>query len=427
MGLGLLLLISFFVLVLLNVPIAVSIGLSTVIGLLANQDSLSIIATNSYAAINKHTLLAIPFFILTGLIMEKAGISGRLINFSRALMGSTRGSLAIVSVLSAVIFAAISGSGPATVAALGVILIPGMISRGYPEGMAAGLLSAAGSIGIIVPPSIAFIIYASLADVSVGAMFLAGVVPGLLLGICFVVVSVIMLISNPDVLPERHYSLKEKLLALRDAAWGLGAPVIILGGIYSGVFTPTESAGIAAVYGLFIGVVVYRTLTIRKIVDVLVSSASSTAVVMYIVVFATVFAWLLTTSGIASNLSSSLLSITDNKILILLLMNLVFLIAGFFLDTISAYYILLPVMLPVILQLEVDPIHFGIFMTLNLAIGQFTPPVGVNLFVASNVGRVSLEKTIVGVVPYIGVGLLAVLIVTFIPQISLYLPSLLGD
>jgi len=423
---GLILIGSFLLLIVLNVPIAVSLGISSLIGLWYTDTSWDILAPTVYSSISKFSLLAIPFFILAGLIMEKVGISKRLIHFAQTLLGGLRGGLALTTVVVAVFFAAISGSGPATVAALGVILIPAMIKQGYSRGMAGALLSSAGSIGIIIPPSIAFIIYASLVQVSVAEIFIAGVIPGLILAVAFIFCSYYLIRNNTKLISTvNKYTLKEKLIAFKDAFWGLLAPVIILGGIYSGIFTPTESAGIAVIYGLFVGVFIYKEITIKGIIKVLVDSATSTAVIMYIVAFATVYAWLLTTSLLADDIASGIISISTNAILILLLMNVVFLIAGFFLDTISAYFILIPIMFPIAMELGVDPVHFGVFITVNLAIGQFTPPVGVNLFVVANIGKIPLQELIVNIIPYIIAAIIALLIITFVPWFSLWLPSIL--
>lgn len=422
---GIVLIGSFFLLVILNVPIAVSLGVSSLIGLWYGDISYDMLAPTIYASINKFSLLAIPFFILAGLIIERAGISKRLIYFIETLIGGIRGGLAVATVVVAVIFAAISGSGPATVAALGVILIPAMISKGYSPGMSGALLSSAGSIGIIIPPSIAFIIYASLVQVSVAEIFIAGVIPGLLLAVALILCSYYLIRNNNKITSSKGYPLKDKLKAFKDAIWGLLAPVIILGGIYSGIFTPTESAGIAVVYGLFVGIFIYKEIKMKELFKVLVDSAVSTAVVMFIVSFATVFAWLLTTSMLANDIANGILSLSSNQILILILLNILFLIAGFFLDTISAYFILIPVVLPIATNLGIDPIHLGVFLTVNLAVGQFTPPVGVNLYVAANIGKIPLPSLLKNIVPYIIVSFLVVLLLTFVPWFSLWLPSLL--
>lgn len=426
MTFGLVLIGSFFLLIVLNVPIAIALGFSSLLSLWYSGMSIEVLAPTIYASINKFSLLAIPFFILAGLIMEKAGISKRLVKFIEVLVGGIRGGLAVATVIVAVIFAAISGSGPATVAAIGVILIPAMIAKGYTPGMSGALLSAAGSIGVIIPPSIAFIVYASLVQVSVAEIFIAGVIPGLIMAVGLIICSYFMIRNNDKITSSEGYPLKEKLNAFKEAVWGLLAPVIILGGIYTGVFTPTESAGVAVVYGLFVGIFIYKEIKFNELIEVLVDSAVSTAVVMFIVSFATVFAWLLTTSMLANDIASNILSVSENTIIVLLMLNILFLIAGFFLDTISAYFILIPVVLPIATTLNIDPIHLGVFLTVNLAVGQFTPPVGVNLYVAANIGHIPLPALLKNIIPFIIVSFITVLLLTYVPWFSLWLPSLLN-
>ena len=416
---------SFFVLLIFGVPIAISLGVSSLFGFVSMGFSFETIATLLYASITKFSLLAIPFFILAGLIMEKAEISSRLIRLAEVLLGKSRYNLVFITVVVACFFAAISGSGPATVAAVGTVLIPAMTKRGYGRDLPPALMSASGSIGIIIPPSIPFVIYATLAEVSVTRMFLAGVTPGLLMGVCYTIAAVLLLRKNSNLKPaEESFSWSDKWDAFKDAFWGLLTPVIILGGIYGGIFTPTEAAGIAIIYGLFVGICIYRTIKIKQLFKVLVDSAVQSAVVMFIVACAGVFGWLLTTSLVARTVSGLVLSLTTNKIALLVLMNIILLIAGCFLDTISAMYILIPIMMPIIKTIGVDPIHFGVFLTVNLAIGQFTPPVGANLYVACNIANQPLESILRKIVPFVIAGIIGLLVVTYIPQITLWLPNL---
>jgi len=415
----------FTVLLLLNVPIAVALGLSSVAALIVTGIPLDMFPMIIAAATGKFTLLAIPFFILAGIIMEKAGISERLITFANKAIGHVTAGLAIVAVLTSCFFAAISGSGPATVAALGVILIPAMVRAGYGKGMSSALLATSGAIGIIIPPSIAFVVYGVVAEVSIGRMFIAGIIPGLLIGLALIIASLII-VRKMNYGMEKKAPFSEVLTAFKDAFWGLMTPVIILGGIYGGIFTPTEAAAVAVVYGLFVGVFIYREIKWREFMQVLVDASVASAVVMLIVANASLFAWIITTEGIAASAGELLLSIAGNKIILLLLINILLLVAGCFIDAISAYMILVPILLPVVLQVGYDPVAFGVMMTVNLAIGQITPPVGVNLYVACGISKISLKEISRALAPFFIAALIALMIITYFPQVSLWLPDLMG-
>ena len=415
----------FFLLIAINIPIAVSLGLATLAGVVLGGFPLQMFPTIFYSSMGKFALLAIPFFILAGVIMDYAGISKRLIAFATVAVGHRKSGLISVVVIVACFFAAISGSGPATVAALGSVLIPAMVAAGYDVGMSSSLLSASGSIGIIIPPSIAYIIYASIADVSVGRLFAAGVIPGILVGVAYVVVAIWISRNNKNIVRQEKASSTEVWEAFKGAIWGLITPVIILGGIYSGIFTPTEAAGVTVVYSLIVGIFIYKEIKLKDIKNLFVDAAVSSGTVMYIIACASVFAWLLTASHVASDLSSALMMVSSNKYVILTLINLVFLIAGCFLDASSAFYILLPIMLPIMRALEIDPVHFGIFITINLAIGLITPPVGINLYVACNIAKVPVSALVQKIVPFVIAGVVALLLITYIPAISLFLPNLI--
>lgn len=415
----------FFLLVFLNVPIAVSLGLSALIGLLVSGISFSMFPNVMYSSIGKFALLAIPFFILAGTIMEYAGISKRLISFAQACVGHTKGGMVVVTVVVACFFAAISGSGPATVAALGSILIPAMVESGYDKGTSTALMCASGAIGIVIPPSIAFIVYASISDASVGKLFAGGIIPGILVGVAYALAALWVSRNNPNIVRQPQIPRHERWVAFKDAFWGLLTPVIILGGIYSGVFTPTEAAGVAVIYGLVIGIFVYKEIKLKELWKLFVDSAVSSATVMYIVACASVFAWLLTTSHIASNLSSDLLSVSSNKYVILFLINIIFLIAGCFLDANSAFYIMIPIMIPIMKALSIDPVYFGVFVTVNMAIGLVTPPVGINLYVGCNIAKIPVAELCRKIVPFMIAGIIVLLIITYIPQIIMFLPNLM--
>lgn len=425
MSVSAILFLVFAVLLLLNVPIAVALGLSSIAALLATGTTLDMFPMIIYAATGKFTLLAIPFFILAGIIMEKSGISERLIRFANKAVGHLTAGLAIVAVATSCFFAAISGSGPATVAALGVILIPAMVDSGYSKGMASALLAASGAIGIIIPPSIAFVVYGVVAEVSIGKMFIAGIIPGLLVGLALISASLIIS-KKMQYKMEEKAPVKEVIAAFKDAIWGLLTPVIILGGIYGGVFTPTEAAGVAVMYGLFVGIFIYKKIKLKEFMNILIEASVSSSVVMLIVANASLFAWLITTEGIAEQAGELLLTIAGNKFILLFIINILLLIAGCFIDAISAYMILVPILLPVVTQVGYDPIAFGVMMTVNLAIGQITPPVGVNLYVACGISKISLKEISRSLMPYLIASLIALMIITYFPIVSTWLPDVMG-
>ena len=424
--------ISFFIFLILGVPIGICLGLSSVCAILYSGTSLTIVATNMYSGISKFLLLAIPFFVLSGNIMAKAGISKRLIKFVDTCVGHKKGGIAIVCVIVACFFGAISGSGPATVAALGAVLIPAMVEQGgFSAPFSTALMATSSSIAIVIPPSIAFVVYASITGTSIADMFMAGIVPGLLMGVALVIV-VMLEAKKHNIKPSREKaSGKERWDAFKDAFWGVLMPVIILGGIYGGIFTPTEAAAVSVVYGLFVGMVIYREVSIRDMFDILVDSAKTTGGIMLIVASASLFSFVCTKFGIADAASNLLGSIAHNQFTFLLIVNIIFLIAGCFIDANSAMYIFIPIMLPVCKALGYDIVAFGVMATVNLAIGQVTPPVGVNLFVAISIKikkglEVTLQEISRAVVPMIAACVAVLLIVTYIPITSTFLPKALA-
>ncbi|GGA18866.1 TRAP transporter large permease [Psychrobacillus lasiicapitis] len=429
----------FFVLVLLRIPIAVSLAISSIAVLFTGSGlfGLELVADIMYTSVAKFTLLAIPFFVLAGVIMEQAGISKRLIDFAQALVGHRKSGIVFVTVLVAIFFAAISGSGPATVAAIGGILIPALVNNGYKKETAGALVASSGAIGIVIPPSIAFIVFAVVAGdqipVSIARLFIAGIIPGILLGLGFVLAAMYVRWRQEKkegplegVTQRKRATGKERWTAFVNALWGLMIPVIILGGIYGGFFTPTEAAVVAVFYGLFVGFFVYKELNLKSLFKILVDSSVQTATVMFIVSAASVFAYIITTEQIATTLSDVMLGVSDNPIIILLIINIILLIAGMFIDAISAFYILVPILAPVMILLGVDPTVFGVFMTVNLAIGLFTPPVGLNLYVATGISKTSLGGISKGVIPFVVSSIIILLLITYIPQISTFLPDLMN-
>ena len=417
--------LSFGVLLLVGTPIAICLGTSSVLGMLIDGSGKPIEAIMTTlprifsSATSKFVLLAVPFFILGGNVMEKAGISERLINFAQSCVGHLRGGLIVVMVSVACFFAAISGSGPATVAALGMILIPAMVNVGYPPAFAAALMAAAGATGIVIPPSITFVVYGSVADTSIGKLFLAGINPGLLIGLSLIIVS-IWTTRKMDIELLPKATAAERWKSFKEAFWGLLMPLIILGGIYGGIFTPTEAAAASAVYGLFVGFFIYKTLKLKDLYEIFVNSTTTTAVVMFITATASLFAYILTRARLDLAISDALTEITGgNYILFLLIANIIFLIAGCFMDATSAVLIFTPLFLPVALSLGIDPIHFGAVMVLNLSIGLVTPPVGINLFVGCGIANITLKDISIAVIPLIIACLVVLLLVTYIPFISL--------
>ena len=417
----------FFFLLFLNVPIAISLGVSSVVTtMIVKPAMMSTIATNLYSSTNTYVLLAIPFFILAGNIMEVSGISTKLINFFNSLVGHTKHGTAMVCVIVACFFAAISGSGPATVAALGGILIPAMNESGYEKSTSAALMSTAGAIGIVIPPSIPFVVYGSVTGTSVGSLFMSGIIPGILIG--FAIYWTMVITSRGRVLHSRpKCSGKERRAAFKDAVWGLLMPVIILGGIYGGIFTPTEAAAVSAIYGFVVGIFVYRSVNVKGIIRILKQTASQTAVVMLIIGCAAVFGKVLTFTGIAASASKALISIANgNKYIFLLMVNIILVIAGCFIDANSALYILCPILFPIAKQLGINPVHLGAVMVVNLALGLITPPVGVNLFTGCGVAGITLNEMVKKIWPFVIAVLIVLLIVTYVPAIPMLLPNLMG-
>lgn len=418
---------SFFIMLLLNIPIAFCLGLSAVFSLLYAGMPLNILATNVYSGMAKFLLLAIPFFVLAGNIMAKAGISTRLIDFADSCIGHRRGGLAIVSVIVACFFGAVSGSGPATVAALGLILIPAMIDRdGFDAPFASALIATSSSIAIVIPPSIAFIVYSSICGASVGDLFMAGVVPGVLMGLALVVVIMIEVRRKGIQSTREPAPWGARLKSFGKAFWAFLMPVIILGGIYSGLFTPTEAACVSVFYGLLVGFVIYRELKLKDLFSILVDSAKTSGGIMLIIAAASLFSYCCTTQGIAKAAQTLLLNVSGNKYVFLIIVNVIFLIAGCFVDANSAMYIFIPIMFPVAQQLGINLVHFGVIATVNLAIGQVTPPVGVNLFVACGINIPGQEKVTIpqiskAVWPMIVACVIVLLLVTYVEPISMAL------
>lgn len=407
----------------LGMPIAVALGLSSLIVIMAfAQDSLASLSLKMFETSEHYTLLAIPFFVLGGMFLTTGGVARRMIRFATACIGHLRGGMAMASVMACMLFAAVSGSSPATVVAVGSIVIAGMVRAGYPQPFAAGVICNAGTLGILIPPSIVMVVYAATTEISVGKLFMAGVVPGVLLGL--LLMAAIYLRARRLGLPRQpRASLRETLVAGRDSLWGLLLIVIILGGIYGGVFTPTEAAAVAAVYAFVIAVFVYRDLGMKEVPRVLLDSAKVTIMLMFIVANALLFAHVLTTERIPQSIAETIVGMGMAPWQFLIVVNILLLVAGMFMEPTGVILILAPILFPIATQLGIDPVHLGIIMVVNLEIGMVTPPVGLNLFVTAGITGMSIAQVVRAALPWtlILVGFLVA--VTYVPAISMWLPE----
>jgi C4-dicarboxylate transporter DctM subunit len=415
----------FLILLLLGLPIYGSLAFSVVGAMeFAGRMDPTIVPMRMFSGMNNFSLMAIPFFILAAELMRVGGLSTRLIKLAQVMIGWTPGGLASAAVLSCLFFGSISGSSPATVVAIGSIMFPALVEAGYSKRFAIGLLTTAGTLGPIVPPSIALIIYGSVTGTSVGQLFAAGILPALLLGGLLIVYCMIYA-KRKDYPSTPFPTLAEVIEALRASAWGLGLPVILLGGIYSGVFTATESAAVACAYGLFVGMVIYKQVNVKELWEILQSTGLTSGAILLITAGASAFSWLLTMTGTPTALANSVLSLSDSSVAITALLNVIMLIAGFFLDSASAIIVLAPLMTPIASEVGIDPVHFGIINLVNYSVGMITPPVGLNLFVAVTISKMNLLEIFRGCLPFLGIMMIGLVIITYIPWLSLAIPSLL--
>ncbi len=417
---------SFFVVLLTGAPIATGLGLSSAIILYGMLKlPLVVVAQRMFTSVDSFSFMAVPFFMLAGAFMSSGGVTRRIVDFANSLVGALAGGLALVVAVSGMFFAALSGSSAATTAAIGTALIDEMENRGYKKSFAAAVVASGGTVGIVIPPSITMVVYGVVADASIADLFLGGFAPGILMGVSMCIVS--WFISK-----KRGYkgtgtiSLKNILKSFKDCFWALMMPVIIIGGIYGGIFTPTEAAAVAAVYGAFVGMFVYRELKLKDIPKVIFKAAVSTTMIMFVVGGANLFGWILTNAQIPHKLGLAFANLTDSPIVFLMLVNILLLFMGTLVNASAAVVILTPILLPVALTMGINPIFFGVMMVVNLAIGCITPPVGLDLFVVSSITRIPIETVTREVMPYLLVLLADLLILTYFPDIIMFLPNVLG-
>ena len=407
----------------LTISVAVSIGLASVLGIQASNANMLISVKEMFSSINKFPLAAIPFFILAGNLMETGGISRRLVEFAKSIVGGVQGGLPMTCVLTCMIFAAVSGSSVATTFAIGAILIPALIKHHYPVGYAAALQATSAELGVIIPPSIPMILYGVSAEVSIGELFIAGFGPGLFIG--FALMLFVHLYCRWKGWGKNDGEGRLKFgAAAWQASWALLMPVIILGGIYGGIFTPTEASAVAVFYALIVGMVIYREIKVADLMVILRKSVLSSAVIMFIIANAGLFAFLITRAGVPDAIGRYLEAVLQSPALFLLGVNAALFVIGMFIETSAAIIVLAPILAPVAIHFGIDPVHFGLIMVVNLALGMITPPFGVNLFAACTVAKISLDKIVVYLVPFVLVILACLMVVTYVPQLSLFLRDL---
>lgn len=406
-----------------SVPIFIALSGSVAVSFAFFTDlDLVIVLQRMFAGVNKFSLMSIPLFVLAANLMGEGGISKRIINLANVFVGHIPGGLGMSVVVSCLFFGAISGSAPATVVAIGAIMYPALRDKKYPAGYSAGVITSAGSLGIIIPPSVTMIVYGVVTGASVGALFMAGFGAGMIYALLFMIYTVYVAIKNPQIERNEKSTWKQRGKALMDSIWGIGIIIIILGGIYGGQFTATEAAAVASVYALFVAMVIYREMDFKALLKCIYSAALTTVQVMILLAAASVFAWILTSEGVTTSLANAVLSISTKQWVILMMMNIILLFAGMFIDGASIVTILGPLFLPIAIASGIDIIHLGIVMTVNAAIGMFTPPFGLNLFVTSSITKLPILKVAKGAMPFIVISIIALLIITYFPEISLWLP-----
>jgi C4-dicarboxylate transporter DctM subunit len=419
------LVVSLFSLLAIGVPIFIALNGASFLSLSIGTSIPPIaFVQRMFGGLDKFGLMAIPFFIFAANIMNNGGMARRILNLANKLVGGFRAGLALTTIVSCMFFGAMSGSAPATVVAIGSIIFPALIKANYGESFSAGLITSSSSVALLIPPSVTMIVYGAATGVSVGALFMAGIGAGIIYGVCFVLYS-ILFTRKAGVVVQKKSTLKQIFFSIKDAFWALGVPVIIIGGIYGGVFTPTEAAAVSAAYSIIISMFVYKELDFKELYESGVESAATTAMVMIMIAGASALSWVLTVGGIPQYISGTILGLTESKIAILIAMNIIMLIAGMFVDGVAFILILAPIFLPIALKIGIDPIHLGIIMVANGAIGMFTPPFGLNLFVASGPTGLPFSRIVKGIWPFIAVSILSLIVITYVPVVSMWLPNML--
>ncbi len=423
MSAGLIVIIALLVLSILGIPIYLALGIGTLVALNMADMPFIVLPQKLFAGMNSSSLLAIPFFMLAGNIMSRS-ITGKLIDISNALIGWIKGSLAVVTVLASALFGAISGSGVATASAVGGTTIPAMKEEGYPGHFAAAISGISSILGPIIPPSITLIVYASITDLSVSKLFIGSVIPGILMAAGLIIYA-LFYGKKHDLPAHKRKSPKEIAVIFKDGIWALLMPVIILGGIFGGIFTPTESAAVAVVYALLVSLFIYKDMKFKDIPSVFIEGAVATATILMLVGISKSSGYVITTSGLPQQVLEIFSSFTNSKIVILLLLNILFLIIGMLMEANAAIIMMTPILLPLLSAFEIDPLQFGIMMSFNLCIGLVTPPVGICLLMTNQIAGESFMKTLKSVLPMLLIGIIVLLLVTYIPQVTTFLPGLL--
>lgn len=416
--------ISLFVLLILGTPVFVALSLSSLIAIVGFSNyPLMIVVQRMVGGVDKFSLMAIPFFILGANVMKTGGIAKRILNWAQTMVGGSTGGMAVTTEVACMFFGAVSGSSPATVIAIGGLMYPKMIEKKYPKGFTTGLITSSGSVALLIPPSISAIVYGSVTGVSVGALFMAGFGAGILYGICFIAYCY-WYAKKHNIPKDPKSDAWAKWKATKDAAWALGIPVIIMGGIYAGVFTPTEASGVATIYAILVSLFVYRDMKLKDLWECCVASAGSTAQVMILLAVASIFSWVLTVGQVPQQLSQMIVNANLSAVGFLLVTNLLLILEGMFIDGSSAIIITAPLLYGAAMALGINPVHLGVIMVANAAIGMFTPPFGLNLFVAQPVTGSDMKTIMQGVLPFVLISLVALALITYLPDVSLCIPRL---